>query len=105
MDTSLDDGDVAEDLGATGNSKTGSKRPTKQDVDPDTPPLVVPTLKPPKVPKCGSNAGVSQVHKLVGVIRPQSVTQLMELRHGCNAMKGRVGRRGTACYEGVVGPL
>jgi hypothetical protein len=51
-------GDVAEDLGVTnGNKNTGSSRPPTKKVDPETPPLVVPTIKAPRVPKCGKSAG------------------------------------------------
>lgn len=67
-------GDVAEDMGATngnrntGSSKnTGSTRPTTRTVDPETPPLVVPTVKAPRVPKCGKSAGMQG--KLTSITR------------------------------------
>jgi hypothetical protein len=49
-------GDVAEDIGAT----TSKNRPPTKKVDPETPPLVVPTIKGPRVPKCGKSAGVQR---------------------------------------------
>lgn len=53
-----DTGDTAEDLGANRPTNGGSKTTTtKKPVNPDTPPLVVPTIKAPRVPKCGKSAG------------------------------------------------